>query len=136
MPIYSTLLEDPTTVDNVLAFLEPYVPHTLGMIGNIVNSRPELVEVIKVYTSFEVDFTKPFRSQPLPTSNSASPTDPESGSAKTPSELFSIIVLQPREQARFFCSADLKGSEPATPEETCAGVLQGSYPRRRRFPTG
>ena len=61
MPIYPTSLEDPATTDNVLAFLEPYVPHTLGLIGNIVNSRPELVKAIKVCTSFEVDFNKPFQ---------------------------------------------------------------------------
>ena len=44
MPIYPTSLEDPATTDNVLAFLEPYVPHSLGLIGNIVNSRPEFVK--------------------------------------------------------------------------------------------
>jgi hypothetical protein len=49
MPIYFTSLEDPTAVDNVLAFLEPYVPYTLGLIRNIVNSRPELVKAIKFY---------------------------------------------------------------------------------------
>ena len=114
MPIYPTSLEDPATVDNVLAFLEPYVPYTLGMIGNIVNSRPELVKAIKVYTSFEVDFTRPFQFRLLPTSDSTSPRS--SGSTKAPSP-FSIIALQPREQARFFCSAELNNSESATPEE-------------------
>jgi hypothetical protein len=49
MAIYFTSLEDPTLIDNVLAFLEPYVPYTLGLIGNIVNSRPELVKAIKFY---------------------------------------------------------------------------------------
>jgi len=119
MPIYFTSLEHPATVDNVLAFLEPYVPYTLGIIGNIVNSRPELVKAIQVYTSFEVDFSKPFQSQPLPTSNCTSPTDPEPAFVRGPSPraLFSIIALQPREQARFFCSAELNNSEPATPEE-------------------
>jgi len=118
MPIYFTPLEDPATVDNVLAFLEPYVPYTLGMIGNIVNSRPELVKAIKVYTSFEVDFGKPFQFRPF-TSNSTSSTDPEPGSARVPSPpaLFCIIALQPREQARFFCSTELNNSEAATPEE-------------------
>ena len=101
MPIYFTSLEDPATVDNVLAFLEPYVPHSLGMIGNIVNSRPELVKAIKVYTSFEVNFSNP--------------TSPTSSIEAPP--LFSIIALQPREQARFFCSAELKTSDSATPEE-------------------
>ena len=116
MPIYFTSLEDSSTVDNVLAFLEPYVPYTLGMIGNIVNSRPELVKAIKVYTSFEVDFSKPLQPRTIPTS----PTDVESGSNEgsiSLPALFSVIALQPREQARFFCSADLKTSEPATPEE-------------------
>jgi len=114
MPIYFTSLENPATVDNVLAFLEPYVPYTLGMIGNIVNSRPEFVKAIKVYTSFEVDFSKPPQPQPFPT-----PTDPGLGSMKAPLPpvLFSVIALQPREQARYFCSADLKNSEPATQEE-------------------
>ena len=113
MPIYFTSLEDPATVDNVLAFLEPYVPYTLGIIGNIVNSRPEHVKAIKVYTSFEVDFRKPFQFRPSPTLDSAAPIP---GPTKPPSP-FSIIALQPREQARFFCSADLKSSDPATPEE-------------------
>ena len=116
MPIYFTSLEDPTTTDNVLAFLEPYIPYALGPIGTIVNSRPELVKTIKVYTSFEVDFSKPFQFQPLPTP--ASSTGAEPGSKPSPPPvLFSIIALQPREQARFFCSADLKTPEPATPEE-------------------
>jgi len=110
MPVYFTSLEDPATVDNVLAFLEPYAPYTLGLIGNIVNSRPEHVKAIKVYTSFEADFTKPTRSQPgISDSDGAQPFSPPA--------LFSIIALQPREQARFFCSADLKCSEPATPKE-------------------
>ena len=118
MPVYFTSLEDSATIDNVLAFLEPYAPYTLGLIGNIVNSRPELVKAIQVYTSFEVDFSKPFRSQPWPTPTSEFPTDAEFGSkAPHPPVLFSVIALQPREQARFFCSADLKSSEPATPEE-------------------
>ena len=117
MPIYLTSLEDPATTDNVLAFLEPYVPYTLGLIGNIVNSRPELVKVIKVCTSFEVDFSKPFRFQPLPTPTSSTDAEPGSEAPSSPPALFSIIALQPREQAMFFCSADLKSSEPATPEE-------------------
>ena len=109
MPVYCTSLEDPATVDNVLAFLEPYVPYTLGLIGNIVNSRPELVKAIKVYTSFEIDFSNPIQRPPTtPDLNNALPCTPA---------LFSVIALQPREQARFFCSADLKSSEPATPEE-------------------
>ena len=106
MAIYLTSLEDPATVDNVLAFLEPYVPYTLGLIGNIVNSRPGLVRATRVYTSFEVDFGKPLRAEPGATESPFSPPP-----------LFSIIVLQPREQARFFCSADLRSSEPATAEE-------------------
>ena len=117
MPIYLTSLEDPATTDNVLAFLEPYVPHTLGLIGNIVNSRPELVKAIKVCTSFEVDFRKPFRFQPLSTPTLSTDAEPGSEVPSSPPALFSIIALQPREQARFFCSADLKSSEPATPEE-------------------
>jgi hypothetical protein len=109
MPIYFTSLEDSATVDNVLAFLEPYVPYTLGLIGNIVNSRPELVRAIRVYTSFEFDFSEPIQRPPtIPNSNKAPSCIPA---------LFSIIALQPREQARFFCSAELKSSEPATPEE-------------------
>ncbi|KAF9780216.1 hypothetical protein BJ322DRAFT_1213872 [Thelephora terrestris] len=109
MPIYFTSLEDSATVDNVLAFLEPYVPYTLGLIGNIVNSRPELVRAIRVYTSFEFDFKEPIQRPPtIPNSNKAPFFIPA---------LFSIIALQPREQARFFCSADLKSSDPATPEE-------------------
>lgn len=113
MPIYFTSLEEPTTTDNVLAFLEPYAPYTLGLIGNIVNSRPELVKTIKIYTSFDVDFSKA-QVQPWCT-----PISPTNACSKVPSPpvLFSIIALQPREQARFFCSADLKSSEPATPEE-------------------
>lgn len=108
MPIYFTSLGGPVTVDNVLRFLEPYVPHTLGLIGNIVNSHPELVKAVKVYTSFEIDFSKPI--QPLSTI---------SGPNEVPSTpaLFSVIVLRLREQGRFFCSADLKSSDPATPEE-------------------
>ena len=117
MPIYLTSLEDPVTTDNVLAFLEPYVPHSLGLIGNIVNSRPELVKAIKVCTSFEVDFSKPFRFQPLSTPTLSTDAEPGSEVPSSPPALFSIIALQPREQARFFCSADLKSSEPATPEE-------------------
>ena len=114
MPVYFTSLEDPTVVDNVLAFLEPYAPHALGLIGNIVNSRPELVKAIKIYTSFEVDFNK----APHLWSTSAPAAEARSGSkAPPPPALFSIIALQSREQARFFCSADLKSSEPATPEE-------------------
>ena len=108
MPIYFTSLEDPATVDNVLRFLEPYVPHTLGLIGNIVNSHPELVKAVKVYTLFEIDFSKPI--QPLSTISGPNEV------ASTPA-LFSVIVLRPREQGRFFCSADLKSSDPATPEE-------------------
>lgn len=117
MPIYFTSLEDPATVDNVLAFLEPYAPYTLGLIGNIVNSRPELVKAIKVYTSFKVDFSKPVQPRPtVPTSPAnAEPTSNEG--LLPPPALFSIVALQPREQARFFCSADLKSSDPATPEE-------------------
>ena len=107
MPIYFTSL-DPTTVDNVLTFLEPYAPFTLGLIGNIANSRPNLVKAIKVYTSFEVDFTKPVQTQSTYT---------DAGPGSTETALFSIIALQSREQARFFCSADLKTSEPATSEE-------------------
>ena len=117
MPIYPTSLEDPATTDNVLAFLEPYVPHTLGLIGNIVNSRPEFVKAIKVYTSFEVDFSKPFRLQPSSAPTLSTDVEPGSEASPSPPALFSIIALQPREQARFFCSADLKNSEPATPEE-------------------
>ena len=118
MPIYLTSLEDPATTDNVLAFLEPYVPHSLGLIGNIVNSRPELVKAIKVCTSFEVDFNKPFRFQPLSTpTSSIDDAELSSEVPSSPPALFSIIALQPREQAMFFCSADLKSSEPATPEE-------------------
>ena len=117
MPIYFTLLEDSATVDNVLAFLEPYVPYTLDLIWNLVNSRPKLVKAIKVYTSFEVDFSR--TSQPH--STSTSPIDTQLDSyiemSSSPPALFSIIALQPREQARFFCSADLKSSELATPEE-------------------
>ena len=106
MPIYFTSLEDSATVGNVLAFLSPYIPYTLGLIGNIVNSRPELVEAIKVYTSFEVDFSR--TSQPYSTSTSSINTRPNSYKVlSSPPALFSIIVLQPREQARFFCSADL-----------------------------
>jgi len=116
MPIYFTSLEDPTTVDNVLALLEHYVPYTLGLIGNIVNSRPDLVRAVKVYTSFEVDFSKSFQS--CSTSTPSTDTEPSSEKAPTyPPALFSVIALQPREQARFFCSAELKTSEPATPEE-------------------
>ncbi|KAF9780218.1 hypothetical protein BJ322DRAFT_321821 [Thelephora terrestris] len=109
MPIYFTSLDDPARVDNVLAFLEPYVPHTLGLIGNIVNPHPSLVKAVKVYASFEIDFRKPIR-----------PPSTISGPSETPFStppLFSIIVLRPREQGRFFCSADLKSSDPATPEE-------------------
>ncbi|KAF9651138.1 hypothetical protein BDM02DRAFT_978122 [Thelephora ganbajun] len=119
MPVYLTSLEDPITVDNVLAFLEPYVPYTLGLIGNIANSRPELVKAIKVYTSFEVDFSKAFHDQPryaIPTSSTGAEPGSNEGSFSPPA-LFSIIALQPREQTRFFCSADLKGLEAATPEE-------------------
>ena len=116
MPIYFTSLEDPTTVDNVLALLERYVPYTLGLIGNIVNSRPKLVRAIKVYTSFEVDFNKPFQPCSTPTPSTDAEFDPTRASCYPPA-LFSIIALQPREQARFFCSADLKTSEPASPEE-------------------
>jgi len=116
MTIYFISLEDSATVDKVLAFLEPYAPYTLGLIGNIVNSRPELVKAVKVYTSFEVDFSG--TSQPHPTSTSPGDTRPSSGRVSpSPPVLFSIVILQPREQARFFCSADLKSSEPATPEE-------------------
>ena len=98
------------TVDNVLAFLEPYAPYTLGPIGNIVITRPEFVKAIKVYTSFEVDFSK--------LSTSALPTEPDLTEAPTsPPDLSSIIALRPREQGRFFYSADLKPSEPATSEE-------------------
>ena len=117
MPIYLASLEDLATTDNVLAFLEPYVPHSLGLIGNIVNSRPELIKTTKVYTSFEVDFSKPSRFQPLSTPTSSTDAEPGSEAPSSPPALFSIIALQPREQARFFCSADLKSSEPATPEE-------------------
>jgi len=119
MPAYFTSLEDPATVDNVLAFLEPYVPYTLGLIGNIVNSRPEFVKAIKIYTSFEVDFSGTASlSQPQSTSISCTDAGFESKPQRpSPPALFSIIALQPREQARFFCSADLKTSEPATPEE-------------------
>ena len=109
MPTSFTSLEDPATVDNVLAFLEPYVPYTLGPIENIVNSRPELVKPIKFYTSFEIDLSKSI--QRLPTilsSNRALSCTPA---------LFSITAFQPREQARSFGSADLKSSGPATPEE-------------------
>jgi hypothetical protein len=115
MPIYFASLEDPATVDNVLAFLEPYVPHTLGLIGNIVNARAGgLVKAIKVYTSFDVDFRKPSQSPFTPTL----PLESDLTEAPTsPLDLFSIIVLRPREQGRFFCSADLKTSEPATLEE-------------------
>ena len=116
MPICLTSLEDPVAVDNVLAFLEPYAPYTLGLIGNIVNSRPDLVKAIRVYTSFEVDFSKPLRAQPgSPTCAGAGPG--ATRSPVSPPHLFSIIALQPRDQARFFCSADLRSSEPATAEE-------------------
>jgi len=37
-----------------VVFLEPHVSYTLGIIGNIVNSCPELVKVIKTYTSYLV----------------------------------------------------------------------------------
>lgn len=86
------------------------------MIGNIVNSRPEFVKAIRVYTSFEVDFSKAFQFQPLPTPTSSTNAEP-SPHVPSPQVLFSVIALQPREQARFFCSADLKSSESATPEE-------------------
>ena len=117
MPIHFTSLEDPATTDNVLAFLEPYIPYTLGLIGIIVNSRPQLVKTIQIYTSFEVDFSKPFRFQPASTPTLSTDAEPSSKASPSPPALFSIIVLQPREQAKFFCSADLKSSEPATPEE-------------------
>ena len=116
MPICFTSLEDSTTVDNVLAFLELYVSYTLGLIGNIVNSRPQLVKAIKVYTPFEVGFSKPNQARstsPLYTGAGSSSTD----APFSPPALFSIIAFQPREQARFFYSADLKNSEPATPNE-------------------
>jgi hypothetical protein len=98
MPIYFTSLEDPATVDNVLAFLEPYVPYTLGLIGNIVNSRPDLVGAIRVYTSFEVDFSKPLQAQP------GSSTRAGAGPGATeppfsPPPLFSIIVLRQENKA-------------------------------------
>ena len=113
MPVYFTSLENSATVDNVLAFLEPFVPYTLGLIGNIVNSRPDLVRAIRVYTSFEVDFSRPLQARPARVGAGPSTTE----SSFSPPALFSIIALQPREQARFFCSADLKSSELATAEE-------------------
>ena len=51
MLFYFALLKDPATVDSLLAFLEHYIPYTLGLIGDIVNS-PELVKAINVQRSY------------------------------------------------------------------------------------
>ena len=73
-----------------------------------------LIKAIKVYTSFEVGFS----GTPQPRTASTSSVDTRSGSKGPPSPaLVSIVALQPRGQARFFCPAELKSSEPATLEE-------------------
>lgn len=81
-----------------LAFLEPCAPYTLGLIGNIVNTRPKLVKAINVRASFEADFNEPNQLWSSPILSIDLVETPTS-----PPDLFSIVVLRPREQARFFC---------------------------------
>ncbi|KAH7888583.1 hypothetical protein F5I97DRAFT_1925105 [Phlebopus sp. FC_14] len=107
----------PNTLGALVELLSPHVPHSLPVLGNILNTCP------RSQTIANVDPSQVFvwSTTPLPTSSSH---------VASPPPLFSILIFSPAShQFRFFCSAETSSGPPTEEEEAhvlhiCRSVLR------------